>query len=377
MKSQKEVGLFWRIKFRWLLVFVLLSACVDHLDITLPEVQPIMIIEGKITDDPGPYTVLISKGVSLEDDSLLRVPIERAKIKLYDDLGNSEDMVENTPGEYMSTGVIRGQIGHSYHIGVEMADGGVFISEPDLLSPVGEIEAIKYEFEARSIERPYIVEPANIFKIFVDAKAIPGDKNYVRWKFTGTYKVITRPELHTYYLQGVRISDPRPCSGYVVRPGSSQIVKVDECTCCTCWITEYESTPHLSDGQFISGDSYKNVRIGDVQISTESFFEKYLVEAEQMSLSKNAFEFFSLVRKQKSEPSNIFQAPMGNIAGNISSSNSQIPYIGIFWATSIKTRSIYIERSAIPYNLPPPKFIPESCLAYFKNSSTTKPPLWQ
>jgi len=243
------------------------------------------------------------------------------------------------------------------------------------------VDTIRYEFEARTIQKTYGEVEADVFNIFVDADAGAGDANYVRWRFTGTYKVITHPELHAILPQGTTwLKDPRPCSGWVVAPGppfsGGTLVQMTTCTCCTCWVNQFESAPQVSDGQFISGNQYRNVKVGEVPINSATFSDKYRVEVEQMSLSKNSFEFFRLIRAQKEGVSSLFQPPFGEIKGNMSPVNSTAPVVGLFWATSVKTKYLFITPGEVPYLLTPIDIITDACTV-FSNSSTEQPAFWQ
>ncbi len=348
----------------------------DRINFNVPPAKFQTVVDGMISDGPGPYTVNVSKSLSLDASSPTPSPVENAKIKLYDDEGNSEDLTETTPGVYMTGGIIQGKVGHAYHIRVETSNGTVFESEPDRINPVGEVDTIRYQFEARTVQKSYGEVEADVFNILVDADA--GDANLVRWRFTGTYKVLTHPELHSIFLQVSSYIDPLPCSGYVVEPalGGGKIVKVSECTCCTCWVNQFESVPQVSDGQFISGNQYRNVKVGEVPINSATFSDKYRVEVEQMSLSKNSFEFFRLIRAQKEGASSLFQPPFGEIKGNVSPVNSTAPVVGLFWATSVKTKYLFITPAEVPYLLTPIDIITDACTV-FSNSSTTQPAFWQ
>ena len=365
------------LKLRWLMVFMLLNACVDPIYFDAPPAQSLTVVDGFISDSPGPYTVKVSTGLSLNTLSSTRKPVEKAKIKLYDDEGNTEDFTESSPGVYMTGGIIQGQLGHSYHIVLETADGKIFESEPDRINPVGEVEQIKYEFEARTVQKSYGEVSADVFNIYVDAQAGEGDENYVRWRFTGTYKVFTFPELHMIFALEFYYKDPIPCSGVEVAPAEvgGKLVRFADCTCCTCWINQFESVPQVSDGQFIKDNQFRNVKVGEVPINSFTFYDQYLVEVEQMSLSKTSFEFFRLIRAQKEGASSLFQPPSGQIKGNVSPVNSTEAVVGLFWATSVKAKHLFITRSDVPYLLTPMDTIPNACTG-FSNSSTDKPELW-
>jgi hypothetical protein len=368
---------FLSAKIKWLTAFLLLSACVDRIYFDIPPAQSLTVVEGYISDQPGPYTVNVSKGLNLDADTSVRSPLEHAHIELFDDEGNSESFTETAPGVYRTGGVIQGQLGHSYHIRMETSGGKIFESDPDSIRPVGAVEQIRYEFEVRTVETTYGEVRADVFKIFVDAQASTGAENYVRWRYKGTYKVLTFPQFHEIFSQVSAYRDPLPCSGYIITPalGGGKLEKVDSCTCCICYANQFEVLPQLSDAQLVSGNEFKNIKVGEVPINPATFFEQFLVEVEQMSLTRTSFDFFRLIRTQKEGASSLFQPPSGEIRGNVRAVNSGEAVVGLFWATSISKKSLFIPRSAVPYNLTAIDSVAEAC-TWYPNSSTDKPALW-
>jgi hypothetical protein len=371
-----------KIKIKSLTAFILLTACVERIDFNAPAAQLLTVIEGAISDSPGPYIVKISKGLYLDQDSSSLIAVQKAKVKLYDDLGNVEDFKEaDDPGVYKTGGTIQGQIGRTYHIVIETQEGKIFESDPDRLNSSGEIEKISFEFESRAIIEKFGEVNADVFNIYVDANAASGDENYAQWRLTGTYRVVTNPELHETWIPPYRpYKDPWPRSGYIVTEGpdfSGGLLKqIGDCTCCVCWVKQFETIPQLSDAQFVNSNQFKRVKVGQISINSITFFDKYLLEVEQMSLTRKSYEFFKLVRSQKEGASNLFQPPSGEIKGNIQAINSTEPIVGIFWATSIKKKSIFINTSDVPYPVPPPNIDTFPC-AHYPNSSITKPVLWE
>ncbi|MFM7488533.1 MAG: DUF4249 family protein, partial [Cytophagales bacterium] len=293
-------------------IFILLNGCVERIYFDLPEDQLQIVVEGMISDNPGPYSVKVSKGFSLEADTSSVTPMSGLSITLSDDVGNKEAFVEQEPGIYLTGGVMRGQIGRSYHIIIATASGKIFESIPDPLNETGEIDSIRHEFEARTVVKPYGESKADVFNVFIDATSIRNRENYTRWKFTGTYKAITRPELNLTTIQGYApFRDPYPCSGYVITLGpegsGGVLEKRGDCTCCSCWPKDFEVAPQISDAQLVVDNKYNNIKVGEIKINSATFNEKYLIEVEQMSLSRKAFDFFKLVRDQKLNASSLFQ----------------------------------------------------------------------
>ena len=367
-------------KIKWILIYLLLGACVAKVDFDVPLAQSQIVIEGIISDSPGPYTVYVSKALSLNSDSSYRDAIEKVKIKLMDDLGNSENLIEVNSGVYKTGGVIQGEVGHSYHIILETLDGKKFESEPDMLKAVGALTDIRFTYEARRSKTAFTEIDADVFNIYIDGDSPAGDDNYTRWRFKGTYKIVTFPDLnYTKTPPYAPYKNPYPCSGFRIGEGpigsGGILIRFGECTCCTCWANQFEEMPQLSDIQLASNNQFKNIKVAEVRITNNFFADKYLVEVEQMSLSRMAFDYFKLIRKQKEGASSIFQPPAGKIVGNIKALNSNVSVVGLFWATSIKSKYIFINRSNVPYPLTPPEYSTMPCNRV-KYSSNVKPILW-
>jgi hypothetical protein len=366
--------------FGWAAAFFILNACVDPIDFPEVEARDIIILDGKITDDPGPYTVYLSRGLRLDNDTASFVPIQGASIVLHSDKGESEPMPEKCPGVYQTGGVIKGTVGNSYHITVQMADGATFQSEPDEILPSGEVTEIRYQYEARSVDKPFGKQAADVFNIFIDADAASSNQgsSFVRWRFTGTYAARTFPERHEIYLQGeFYYKAPYACSGWVVDPaaGGGVLRQVSECSCCICYVNEYEALPRLSDTDVVEGGQFRNVKVGEVPITRAAFYEKYRVALEQMTITKNAYDFFRVIRSQKLGASNLFQPPPGRLIGNIKPVNADYEIIGLFWGASVHRKQIFIRRDDLPYKLPLDT-ISRTCSEIYQNSTTDKPADW-
>lgn len=373
----------WPYRILWVVSFIAAVSCVQPIEFEVPPAEELIVIEGYISNEDGGYTVNISRAIPLSTDSLVKPPVENARVRLYDDLNNIEDFQEITPGVYQTGGAIKGEVGRSYHIRVELENGSVFESEPELMKPVGNVEEIRYEFEARTVEQNFTETQKDVFKIFIDSDAGPEIGSYVRWRYKGTYRIVTDPKLRVIILpwSSLPLPDPPYCAGVRITGHPSGfgyvLVQERECTCCECYVSEPEVAPQLSDDLLIADRQFNNIKVGEVPINNISFFDKYLIEVEQMSMTQTAFEFFKLIRIQKTEASNIFQPPSGELIGNIKALNSEDRVVGLFWATAISKKTAFLDKDDIPYPLTPAENIPESCLLYFDNSSTTKPDAWE
>lgn len=362
-----------------LLFLAIFISCVEPFNYSSPPAEFLTVVEGMISTEPGPYTVKISRSLSLEADTADRVPFEGVNVTLFDDEGNRESFTEVEPGEYQTSGLIRGKTGHEYFIRLETPEGRVFESIPDMIHPVGKIEQVYYEFEERTVLQDEFELTRDVFNVFVDSRSNEQNSR-MRWRYTGTYEVLTYPELRmTEVPPYTPYKNPVPCSGYIVIehvPGG-KLFQVGPCTCCECWVNEYESYPQLSDDQFIEEGAFNRIKVGEVPVNSFTFYQKFMVTVEQMSLSEQAFSFFKLIRDQKVNASNIFQPPSGEIRGNIRAGNSNDAVVGMFWATDIDKQRVFIYPDEIPYPLTPPRVITEACYDAFQNATTEIPEGWE
>src|SRR5579872_154132 len=125
-------------------VFLFLIACVTPYEInTIFQAQ--LVVEGLITDQPGPYQVKLSRTVPIQDQTLATDWVVGASVIVEDDQGNSETLVEMSPGNYY-TNSFQGVVGRSYHINIATNDGNVYQSSTEKLLPVGDFSNLRYEF---------------------------------------------------------------------------------------------------------------------------------------------------------------------------------------------------------------------------------------
>jgi hypothetical protein len=85
LRNLREIFRNTTVRPRSLIAFLLLSACVDRIYFDVPPPKLQTVVEGLISDGPGPYTVKVSRGMGLDAALAVRSPIEKMKIKLYDD----------------------------------------------------------------------------------------------------------------------------------------------------------------------------------------------------------------------------------------------------------------------------------------------------
>src|SRR4051812_22188873 len=105
------------------LFFLLVSAaCVDPLAMKIGAVGAnAVVVEGYITDQPGPYEVRVSRVYNIDSATAQRIPIEARRLTIFDNTGNSQELNRTSAGVYHTSG-IQGVIGRAYKMRVELTD---------------------------------------------------------------------------------------------------------------------------------------------------------------------------------------------------------------------------------------------------------------
>jgi len=361
--------------------YLLLGSCITPYDFSSTQFVESIVVQGMITNQPGPYLVNVTRSIpvnnQLEDSGI----ISGVTVVINDDQGNSENLVEKTPGNFY-TSSFQGVIGRSYTITVTTSEGNIYQSASEKLLPVGDIIDLRYEFKQNEPENAnQQITSTNGFTILINGEVLPEQEGRMWWRWTGIYHIFTYPSLRTTLESGAKgaiavTPAPRSCSGYNLVKGVLHGPN-SECTCCDCWVTEYNQNALISDPKFISNGQITNYNIGFIEANRRTMYDKYILEVEQLSISQDIYNFWKTINVQKSNGSNLFQTPPPKTGGNMTAlTPNAIPVIGYFAASAIKKGSLELNKSYVPYNIFPIDTIADSCIGVYKNSSNKKPTFW-
>jgi hypothetical protein len=337
-----------------------------------------LVIDGLITQDPGPYEVKLFYSNALDKDQKTIRYETRASVWINSSMGESEQLTQVAPGIYQTRADgLRGQVGTSYSIRILTDEGKEYVSAPQLLADGGSISKVYSEFQEDAINGDDPAAAHDVFNVYADCQGEPGKENLFRWRWWGTYTARSYPELHDTLPPGYRnpIPWPLPCSGYIyTRAG---LTKVGECTCCICYATEYSPSALVSHNGYSNDYRFNKVSMAKIPATGMRFYERYYIQVEQLRLSDEVYKFWSLVEAQQEAQGSIFQPNAVRIKGNVhlASDNNDV-LLGVFTVAGISRNSVFIERGEIPYEPDPIGMIGDDCRHLFENATTQKPSFW-
>ena len=357
-------------------MLVLSLGCVDRIDFNTHIVNYPVVVEGFISDQPGPYEVRITRSFDVQSKNAIKVDVSAKKVEIFDEDGNFEVLSEIKQGVYQTSAFgMQGQVGKAYKLKVEFLDGTIYESVPDTLMPTGNIDDVYFSFVN---EKKADLTNYYGFDIYFDAQLSENHIDNALWRVVGTFQVDTNPEQRTVSCGESKCPNPPPCSGWVAN--GFNLTEVGPCTCCTCWVNFESDLPIVSDNLIIQSGKYKGVKAYRFPLDGWVFQHKVYIKVNQMGLSPKALAFWKAIKAQKEANGSLFQPITGIVPNNFKQLSGEPAKIeGFFFSTSIHSKGIFITRDDVPET----SFIPSPGLAYqesclnIPHSTNQKPIFWQ
>ena len=161
----------------------LLNSCQDVVSITIPKGASLLAVDGAITDQPGPYTVTLTRTAPYFDHAALP-RVTGAVLRLTDSDGTQEVLREQAPGTYV-TNRMQGQIGHGYVLSIK-AEGEEYEAATE----------IRRTMHIDSLGKVYRAKTGNDttgYRVIYYARELPGRGDYVRFKRFKNGRLLNQP----------------------------------------------------------------------------------------------------------------------------------------------------------------------------------------
>ncbi len=281
-----------------------------------------LIVEGIITNQPGPYTVKLSRTADYSYKSLNLLETG-ATVTISDNLDNQEILKEIALGGTYQTSItgIRGVAGRTYRVRIKTRSGEQYESQPELLKESPPINRVysEYRYDSQASDNGQ----ANGWDIYIDTKdpGTPGD--FYRWEWAH-YESTNACKTEFIPNDYARLGYP----------------------CCTkCWdITRcYINCINVMSDVNINGNSISRQFIERVPYNAST---SYYVEVTQQLLSAGIYEFFKTARQQVQNAGGLFDSAPASIGGNIhATSNPGLKAYGYFGAVGESVGVLLVDRS--------------------------------
>jgi len=326
MNLMKNIRISFKVTIRLIWV-LLLGACLTPVDFSTENIGGTLVISGQVS--PIQDQNIIQLGLTA-DTERLPIPLSRASIVLFDDLGESYSYIEDsfTLGAYILTDVV-GTPGRTYHIQITTPSGAIYESIPEKMPEVVGQVLMHHEFlKEEYTDLEGIISTETFLKIFTNSELPSTEESiYLKWGIEEAF-LLSPTDFPDPFG-----SIPPPC--FIVQNADPQRVV-------------------LFNGDETKTTFIENILIGS-RIVDWTFLERHYFTAYQSSLTKEAYEYWRKVNILANQVGSIFDTPPAEITGNVYNRDDQSEKVlGYFQATNQSFDRFYLLPQDLPFLLAVP-----------------------
>jgi len=315
-----------KIKYTLLLATILIFGCKEEFELESSNNQSLIVIEGFISNDPGPYTIKVSTSSQLEEPSLH--PITECIVSLIDDKGFEEILTEIEPGKYVSDkDGIQGQIGNKYKLSVIKKDNTTY--ETDFQKINEPVEISNIYADTASVE---ILDDSNLkgYQFFIDTKVASSQETYLLWNLTESYEYTTDYKL------------------YGIWDGTLHVVNQDTTfnfdDTYRCWNTEVIKNVFTAEMASLSYPELSGKKLHFVGTDSKRLTIKYNVLVNQYTINEQTHTFWKGIEDQMSDDNYLYSSQPYNVESNIINiDNPEEVVLGYFTVASVSKMRLYVD----------------------------------
>ncbi len=363
-----------RFRILTLLAIIGFTSCVEPIDLPPDEVEENqLVVEGYITTEAGPYWIKLSSSAtygSVFDGITERV--RDAEVAIRTDDGRTIRLFHVGQGLYETPSDFIGEVGRTYSL-IVVWDGDQYISTPQTIVEVPDIDEVTLEYrKLEGIDEFSFTSGVEIYSTFTDE---PDTENYLMWtKTDGVYPFTAAPTGCTVPSNNCcpPIDFAANCFRY---ERNFNQVAYNYGPVPSCLKKEVPTFKYgIASDEFRDGNQITQ-RALFIEDDGRRFEYKYRFMLNQLSLSKEAFAFYTLLQSQQSISGDLFDPPPADIKGNmINQTTPSRLALGYFGAYDLKKMEVYIPRSILQETRTKAVFARDCWI--LDSATTNRPPWW-
>ncbi|NOQ24107.1 MAG: DUF4249 family protein [Bacteroidales bacterium] len=340
------------IKNILIILSILTLGCKDEFLLETTKYKPIMVVDGMISNEEGPYVIKLSLASPLPKEEK-EIPLEGCTVTLYENSIKSDDFLENEPGIYViSEDGIQGVIGNTYSISIITPDGKEYNTKPQEMKEPVEIDSLYTELlYHEEIDYPFGLPG---YQFYIDTKATSNQENYFLWNMIETYQYTADFKLSSIFDGEI---------SYFMSLG--EIPQYENTY--RCWKTQNPGYIFTGKTSNLTIPKISHQPLHFVGTDTKRLQERYSVLLKQYSIGEEAYYYWKSIEDQISQENFLVATQPYNITGNIKNiNNPNDPVYGYFTVASATQKRVFVDRPNNP-------FYYEICFVCFKDCSRAVP----
>ena len=292
------------------ILLVVFSSCIKEYNPDISKYENVFVVDGKLTNLPGPYVVKLSRSYRFEENA--GQPVGGAQLKIVDDTGIETELEEQDKGVYVTTdNTFRGVAGKSYKLQI-MLDDELYESEMEtLIEPVA-IDSIFWEFKKDDNDR-------NGIQLLINTHDPHNKTRYYGWEYVDTWKYIV-PIDHPDH--------PDRREGYASSAN---------------YYYNIATTIHRNT------DIVEKQPLQFISENVNKLYIRYSILVTQYAFTDQTYKYFKDLVTINQDQGSLFDPTPHSHTGNIKNlSNKNLPVLGYFMVAGATEKRIFIDRSELP-----------------------------
>ncbi|MFT4666455.1 MAG: hypothetical protein ACI9XB_003421 [Gammaproteobacteria bacterium] len=311
----------------WLYLIVILllccSSCEEYFNPNLEGAEPVLVIEGGITNVPGPYTVNLSfsSGIYVDDQQ----GVENALVKIIEEGGEEEVLSEIDPGTYAtSANGIQGTVDKNYKISILLQDGTPYESNYQKMPSSIDIDSVEAVVEFRYLN----IDEQNIpgYQFYVTTELAENKENYFLWSLESTFKYRSDFTIDFIYTDNMVQEYPLPTAFQ------------------TCWRTDQVNEIYTFNTAVLSEPKVERLPINFARADRRELYIRYGLLVKQLTINKEAHTFWNNIQGQIENQENLYNSQPFQIRGNLFNiDDSEETVLGFFMVAAQNEKRIFVD----------------------------------
>jgi len=305
------------------LLLLICGSCIEPFEPVIKEYQNVLVINGKITDQPGIHYVEISR--STPYNKPFYKPVGGCIVMVTDENGDMIPFQEGEGGKYSAD--IPGSflaVGKAYRLQVFTPNQREYCSEYDTLLACPPIDSIYYEVETRETSDPDFFLGG--IQFYMDMTGSASDSRDFMWQLEETWE----------YWAAL-------FSQYIRREGE-EVTKYRSSDLYKCWKTYPINEIYTETTRNLSVNALKRNSLNFVSNETDRLKVIYSLLVKQQSLTRRSYVYWEKMKAQSRETGGLYESQPSSGIGNIyNTTDPDQVVLGIFYATQQRTKRIMVD----------------------------------
>jgi len=311
------------MNIKWLVIFFGLSfsSCIEEFNPELDNFNNLLVVDGGITNESGPYTVRLS--ISSNVNSNKKEKITNAKVIISTKGGVSEVLNETSPGIYKTKyDGIRGAVGKEYKITIFVKGKKYESKYTELKDPIP-IDDLVANIENQTLKEDNIEVPG--YQFYLSTGKANKTINYFLWFLDGTYKLETTYPIEFIYF------------GRYYKPRYADTLK-------TCYVSYKINNVFTGTTKDLAVKQIDNIPLSFIPAIDNRLRIRYSLRVRQYMVNEESYQFWEKIEDQSSSNGSLHTKQPFQIKGNIKCVEDENEVVlGYFFVAGVSSKRIFVD----------------------------------